>query len=94
MLDSADHYSRADEFEFGVNNYINTASSSTGEIIYKLLKCGKFVLDKPTARALFTAISTDTGGLRYSNTTPESMRICAELLETGENSSLEKVNNW
>ncbi|MCD6322783.1 MAG: bifunctional oligoribonuclease/PAP phosphatase NrnA, partial [Clostridiales bacterium] len=28
-------------------------------------------------------ISTDTGGLRYSNTTPTSMRICANLLEMG-----------
>lgn len=68
---------------FAVNNFIDIGASSTGEIIYSILHVNKFVMDKDTASALFTAISTDTGGLRYSNTTPKSMRICADLLETG-----------
>lgn len=68
---------------FAVNNYIDQYASSTGEIIYKIIKNSDFPIDKNTAEAVFTAISTDTGGLRYSNTTPDSMRICADLLETG-----------
>jgi phosphoesterase RecJ-like protein len=32
---------------------------------------------------LFTSIFTDTGSFRYTNTTPESMRISAALLEAG-----------
>lgn len=68
---------------FAINNYLDVKASSTGEIIYKLFKHFKIEIDLPTASALFTAISTDTGGLRYSNTTPESMRFCADLLEKG-----------
>lgn len=68
---------------FAINNYIDVKASSTGEIVYKLFKQFNILIDLPTANALFTAISTDTGGLRYSNTTPESMRFCADLLEKG-----------
>ncbi len=68
-------------------NCVDTEASSTGEIIYKILKSFGYEPDKATAEAIFTAISTDTGGLRYSNTTPESMRICADLLEKGINIS-------
>jgi phosphoesterase RecJ-like protein len=68
---------------FAINNFIDVGASSTGEIVYSILYVNKFAMDKDTASALFTAISTDTGGLRYSNTTPKSMRICADLLETG-----------
>ncbi|MFO7612873.1 MAG: bifunctional oligoribonuclease/PAP phosphatase NrnA [Clostridia bacterium] len=69
--------------EFARNNYVDTAASSTGEIVFRIMEnMGYHICCRP-AEALFTAISTDTGGLRYSNTTPESMRICASLLETG-----------
>ena len=68
---------------FAKINYIDTTVSSTGEIVYKIMAAEGFEFDKITSEGLFTAISTDTGGLRYSNTTPESMRICAHLLETG-----------
>lgn len=66
-------------------NCIDTSASSTGEIIYKILGSFGYEPDLAAAEAIFTAISTDTGGLRYSNTTPESMRICADLLEKGIN---------
>lgn len=69
--------------EFAQNNFVDLKAASTGEIIFGIFKHFDNEINKKTARALFTAISTDTGGLRYSNTTPESMRICADLLETG-----------
>lgn len=72
---------------FAVNNYLDLDASSTGEIIYKIFKHFDVEIDFHTANALFTAISTDTGGLRYSNTTPDSMRFCADLLEKGINIS-------
>jgi phosphoesterase RecJ-like protein len=68
---------------YAADNHIDIKSASTGEIIYGLFKHFKVPVDKKSAEALFTAISTDTGGLRYSNTTPGSMRICADLLELG-----------
>lgn len=68
---------------FAKYNFVDVEASSTGEIIYEILKSFGHELDKATAEAIFVAISTDTGGLRYSNTTPKSMRICADLLENG-----------
>ena len=37
----------------------------------------------PVARALYVALVTDTGGFRFSNTHPRTLRIAADLLETG-----------
>lgn len=68
---------------FGENSFLDINAASTGEIIYGLFIYFNIEVDLRTASALFTAISTDTGGLRYSNTTPDSMRICADLLEKG-----------
>jgi len=69
--------------EFAQNNYVDLNAASTGEIVFGIYKHFKTEISIKTAKALFTAISTDTGGLRYSNTTPASMRICADLLESG-----------
>lgn len=76
-----DHHKTNDGY--ANNNFIDLNAASTGEIIFGLFEHFKVDIDIKTANALFTAISTDTGGLRYSNTTPGSMRICAELLEKG-----------
>ncbi len=35
------------------------------------------------ARALYVAILTDTGGFRFSNTRPHTLRVAADLLEAG-----------
>jgi phosphoesterase RecJ-like protein len=35
------------------------------------------------AKALYVAILTDTGGFRYSNTTPRTLRVAADLLDQG-----------
>jgi len=67
--------------EFAEYNFVDITAASTGEIIYSIFTEFKIEIDKQTAQSLFTAISTDTGGLRYSNTTAGSMRICADLLE-------------
>lgn len=40
-------------------------------------------LDPVIAEALYTAISTDTGCFKYSNTTAETHRLAAELMELG-----------
>jgi phosphoesterase RecJ-like protein len=35
------------------------------------------------ARALYVALVTDTGGFRFSNTRPRTLRVAADLLEAG-----------
>lgn len=65
--------------------WIVPESASAGELIFKLLKHLGIEIDRAIAENLYTSIFTDTGSLRYSNTTPETLRIVAELMETGIN---------
>ncbi len=63
-------------------SYVNTKSSATGEIMYNfIINYLNVAIDKDMALCLYTAIVTDTGGFRYTNTTSETMRICADLLD-------------
>lgn len=67
---------------FGDINIIDSHASSVGEIVYNIIK-KLTVIDVDIAINLYTSIITDTGSLRYSNTTPSCLRILAELVETG-----------
>ena len=63
--------------------WLDPDATATGEMIYHLMNGLKITIDKDIAICLYTAIFTDTGSFRYSNTTPESMRIAATLIEAG-----------
>ncbi len=63
--------------------WLDPEATATGEMIYRLLTSLKVPIDKDMAICLYTAIFTDTGSFRYSNTTSESMRIAATLIEAG-----------
>jgi len=60
--------------------WIDESASATGEMVYKLIKALNVNISREIAINLYTAIVTDTGGFRYSNTTPESHIITADLL--------------
>ncbi len=57
--------------------------AATGEAVYEVLCEMGVVITPYIATALFVAISSDTGGFRYSNTTPKTLRIAAELMDAG-----------
>ncbi len=63
--------------------WIDQNASATGEMVYKLIKAMGIPINKDIAACIYTAIITDTGGFRYSNTTPESHIIAAELIKHG-----------
>lgn len=72
--------------------YIDTHAAATGEIIYavakKLLADGDLPIITPRIiNCVYAAISSDTGGFRFSNVTPATHRIAAELLEAGADSA-------
>lgn len=71
---------------FGRYNLVDANGSSTGELVYRLIRTGDFPMDDTVAENLFAAIQSDTGSFRYSNTTSSAMRIAADLLEYGVNS--------
>lgn len=62
-------------------NYVVPTASSTSELIYDLLD--KEQMDRDMAMAIYTGIIHDTGVFQYSNTSPKTMRIAADLLEYG-----------
>ena len=66
-------------------NLIRPEASATCEIIYDIFKGLDLSIDSGSAICLYTGIVTDTGNLTYSNTTPNSIRIVAELYEEGLN---------
>lgn len=61
--------------------WIDQKASATGEMIYHLVQALNIPVNRDIAICLYTAIVTDTGGFRYSNTNPESHKIAAVLLE-------------
>lgn len=63
--------------------WLAPSASATGEMVYELIQRLGVPIDREIALCLYTAIFTDTGSFRYSNTTPKSMRIAAELIEAG-----------
>lgn len=62
-------------------NYVDAAVGSTSELIYDLLD--KELLDAEIAKAVYIGMIHDTGVFQYSNTSPKTLRIAADLLEYG-----------
>lgn len=62
-------------------NVVKPEIGSTSEVLYGLLD--EAYLDTDIAAALYTGIIHDTGVFQYSNTTPQTMRIAAKLMEFG-----------
>jgi phosphoesterase RecJ-like protein len=63
--------------------YLDPGAAATGELIFELAVANGWTLTEEAARGLYVAILTDTGGFRFSNTRPRTLRIAAELLEAG-----------
>lgn len=62
-------------------NVIEPQRSSTAELIYELMDTEK--IDVQIAKAIYIGIIHDTGVLRYSNTSPRTLQITAELIKFG-----------
>lgn len=62
-------------------NVVRPQIGSTCEVLYDLME--KEYLDKDIATALYTGMVHDTGVFQYSNTTPDTLRKAAQLLEYG-----------
>ena len=81
VLVNIDHHET--NTRFGDLNLVDPQASSTGEIIYGLIRSAGFSLDPEAAGNLLAAIQGDTGSFRYENTTAECLRIAAEIVESG-----------
>ena len=68
---------------YGSLAIVEPRASSSGEVLYKMLKELNWEIDLNTATCIYTAILTDTGGFRFENTRAEVFKIAAELTEIG-----------
>lgn len=67
---------------FGRDQCVDASRAACGEIVYEI--CRELgVLTPEIALPLYAAVSTDTGCFVYANTTANTHRVAAALLETG-----------
>ena len=76
-----DHHIASDE-PAGDIMVSDTTACATGELVFVLHRW-LVELTEPIATALYAAILTDTGGFRFSNTTPRAHAIAGQLLAAG-----------
>ena len=78
---SIDHH--PDSKRYAHVHWVEPAASATGEMIYDLVRAVGLKLTPEVVTNLFTSIHTDTGSFRYSNTTPRTFKIAADLVAHG-----------
>ncbi len=69
--------------KFADYRYVDSTAAATGEIIFQLLRLMQADITTTMAVSLFTAIATDCGFFRYANTSAQTLRFAAELVELG-----------
>ena len=71
--------------KFGNYQIIEADASSCGEVLFNYFKAHNWVLTEDAAICLYTAIMTDTGNFRFENTSSNTFRAAADLVDTGAN---------
>jgi phosphoesterase RecJ-like protein len=61
----------------------DTSASATGVLVYEMIRALGGQVSRAMADALYTAIVTDTGSFRFSNTDARTFRVASELSERG-----------
>ena len=69
--------------EFGRLNVVVPGASSTAEVIAGLLRDVGVTIDRDIAICLWTGMVTDTGRFQYASSTPDTLRLAADLVELG-----------
>ena len=77
-----DHHPPGDRPIEGVS-LRDSSASATGELVFDLIHRAGGPWPEIADLAMYVAIMTDTGSFRFSNTTPASLRIAAELVGRG-----------
>ena len=82
-----DHHALMDESAF-TYNLVDTQAAATGEIVFDILdQCFSHSLTKDICEGIFSAIMTDTGSFRYSNTNIHCHEIAIECYKAGVDAS-------
>jgi bifunctional oligoribonuclease and PAP phosphatase NrnA len=68
---------------YGEFNLVDAKAAASAQIIARLYEELGVPLEKRTAEAIYTGVSTDTGGFRFRNVSPEAHELVADLLRVG-----------
>ena len=71
--------------KFGDYQIIEPDASSCGEVLFNYFKENNWELTEDAAICLYTAIMTDTGNFRFEDTSANTFRAAADLVEAGAN---------
>ena len=85
-----DHH-KGNSMESGFFNLVSGETASCSELLVKIFCAAKIEIPEICATPLLTGMMTDTGCFRFSNTSADTMRNAAILLERG--AELEKIVN-
>src|SRR3954463_1078836 len=77
-----DHHQPSDD-PAGSMIVSDTSACATAELVYDLATVMSWEISPPVARSLYTGMLTDTGGFRFSNTSPRCLAVAAQLLAHG-----------
>lgn len=77
-----DHHVSPDE-NFAEVIVSDTSSPATGVLVYEMITALGGRVTRPIADALYTALASDTGTFRFSNTDERAFRVAADLVARG-----------
>jgi phosphoesterase RecJ-like protein len=103
MVINIDHH--GDNEKYGDIIYVDTESSSTGEILWEFFRLNQIDITYDMAIGLYTAIVTDCGNFTYSITSGRTHLAASDLLQKGirpeiinkliyQNQTVEGMNLW
>ncbi len=98
-----DNFDKNREIDFAIDHHKNNkvkakevlcdpTSAACGEIIYEIIKMLGVELDLYLSECLYTALATDTGCFRFSNTTNETFLIASDLVRHAPNNNFGYLN--
>lgn len=68
---------------FGDLNWVDDSAAAVAELVYELILALGAPITPSIANNLYAAILTDTGSFQFSNTTPKTFSITADLVSRG-----------
>ncbi len=77
-----DHHVASDD-PAGPLGLCDIAACATAELVYDMAIVMGWEITPEVARSLYTGMLTDTGGFRFSNTSPRCLAVAAQLLAYG-----------
>lgn len=75
------HVSYRDPGAFFDQSFLDDAAAATALLVYRFMKQHGHPVTREIATAIYAAVMSDTGGMRYSSTNREAFAVLAELVD-------------